>query len=63
MILKGDRSLDAFCLKVMGDILSVLDSKESTYLIKPIGVKDDLRRGVRNIQKDQEGDSQRRQES
>ena len=63
MILKGDRSLDDFFLKVMGDIVSVLDSKESAYLIKPIGVKDDLRRGVRNIQKDQEGDSQRRQES
>ena len=41
-------------------IFLFLTPKESGYLMEHIGVKDDLRRGVRNVQKGQKDDSQRR---
>ena len=40
-----------------------LNPEESGCLMEPIGVKDDLRRGVKNVQTSQLGDSQRIQES
>ena len=64
LILKEDRSLDAFNKKRLWEKFQLFwTPKESGYLMKHIGVKDDLRRGVRNVQKGQKGDSQRRKVS
>ena len=54
---KKDRSLDTL-FSWLWEIFKVF-WKESEYIIESIEVKDDLKRGVRNVQKGQEGDSQR----
>ena len=49
-VLKGDRSLDAL-LSRLGEKFKVFwTPKELGYLMEPIGVKDDFKKGVRNIQ-------------
>ena len=62
-VLKGDRSLDALFSRLRDKFKVFWTPKESGYLMEPIGIKNYLRRGVKNIQNGQKGDYQRRQES
>ena len=63
VIFKGDGSLDAFFSRLWEKFNVFCTPKESGYLMEPIEVKDDLRRGVMNDQNCQKGDFQRRRES
>ena len=63
VILKGDRSLDALFSRLYEKFKVFRTPKESGYRMEPIGVNDDLRRGIQNVQNGQKGDSERRQES
>ena len=49
--LKGDQSLDTLYSKLWEKIKVLWTPKESGYLMEPIEVKDELRRGVNNIKK------------
>ena len=59
---QGDGSLDAFYSRILEKIYVFWTPKESRYIMEPIGVKDDLRRGVKNISSGQKGKYQRRQD-
>ena len=50
MILKEDRSLNALFSRLWEKFKVFWTPMESGYLMEPIGVSDDLRRGVRNVQ-------------
>ena len=62
-ILKGDGSLEAFFSRLLEKFKVCWTPKRSGYQMETIGVKDDLRRGIRNDQNEQKGDFQKRQES
>ena len=63
VILKGDGSLDTLFSRLWEKFKVFWTPKVSGYLIETIGVKDDLRRGVRNVQNGQKDDFQRRLQS
>ena len=56
---KGDNSLGAFFSRLLEKFYVFWTPKESGYLMESIGVKDNLRRGVKNIQNGQRGNFQR----
>ena len=51
VILKGDRSFDAFVSRLCEKFKMFWTPKESWYLKEPIGVKYDLIKGLRNVHK------------
>ena len=59
----SQRSLDAVFSKLCEKFIVVWTLQEPGYLMEPIGVKDGLRKGVRDVQDCQKGDSKKRWES
>jgi hypothetical protein len=55
VILNGDGSLDGPNLKLVESFQVLLTLQTSGYQMEPIGVKDNLIGGVRNVQKDHKG--------
>ena len=53
VIFKGDTSLNALSSRLWEKFKGFSTPKGAGYLMRPIGVKDDLRRGIRDVQKDQ----------
>ena len=53
VIIKGGGSLDGLFSRFWDKFKVFWTPKKSGYLTEPIGVKDDLRRGIRDVQKGQ----------